>query len=69
MPGWNEVTEFSNLWLLLFTRATPGTPASIYIKVFVKTTMGIAFHHLDPTFINAHIVKLLQTWIPLDKPF
>ena len=31
MPGWNEVTEFSDLWLLLFTRATPGTPASIYI--------------------------------------
>ena len=24
MPGWNEVTDF----LTLFTRATPGTPAS-----------------------------------------
>ena len=28
--------------------------------VFVKTTLGVAFHHLDPTFINAYIVKLLQ---------
>ena len=26
MPGWNEVTDF----LTLFTRATPGTPASLY---------------------------------------
>ena len=26
MPGWNEITEF----LTLFTRATPGTPASLY---------------------------------------
>ena len=25
-PGWNEVTVF----LTLFTRATPGTPASLY---------------------------------------
>ena len=25
MPGWNEITSF----LTLFTRATPGTPASI----------------------------------------
>ena len=40
-----------------------------YIRVFVKTTLGIAFHHLGPTFINAYIVKLLQTWITLDKPF
>ena len=26
MPGWNEITSF----LTLFTRATPGTPASLY---------------------------------------
>ena len=30
--------------------------------------MGVAFHHLDSAFINAHIVKLLQTWISW-KPF
>ena len=42
----------------LFTRATPGTPASIYIRVFVKTTLGIAFHRLDPTFINVYIEAL-----------
>ena len=29
MPGWNEVTVFF-LMVTLFTRATPGTPASLY---------------------------------------
>ena len=31
--------------------------------------MGVAFHHLDSAFINAYIVKQLQTWITRDKPF
>ena len=30
MPGWNEVTVFSDSCL---PRATPGTPASIYVTV------------------------------------
>ena len=30
MHGWNEVTEFSDIIMdTLFTRATPGTPASV----------------------------------------
>ena len=32
-------------------------------RVFVKTTLGVAFHHLGSAFINAYIVKLQQTWI------
>ena len=58
-------------WLLatLVTEVPVNIWKKIYIRVFVKTTLGIAFHHLDPTFINAYIVKLLQTWITLDKPF
>ena len=31
MPGWNEITEF----LTLFTRATPGTPASTVLNLQV----------------------------------
>ena len=27
-------------------------------RVFVKTTLGVAFHHLDSAFINAYIAKL-----------
>ena len=38
-------------------------------RVFVKTTLGVAFHHLDSAFINAYIVKLVQTWITLENPF
>ena len=38
-------------------------------RVFVKTTLGVAFHQLDSAFINAYIVKLLQTWITLENPF
>ena len=56
-------------WQLLFTEVPVNIWTKICIRVFVKTTLGIAFHHLDPTFINAYIVKLLQTWITLDKPF
>ena len=37
--------------------------------VFGKITLGVVVHHLDPTFINAHNVNLLQTWISLDKHF
>ena len=36
MPGWNEATDFSVLMVTLFTRATPGTPASAYIKASNK---------------------------------
>ena len=52
-----------------FTEVPVNIWKNIYIRVFVKTTLGIDFHYLDPTFINAYIVKLLQTWITLDKPF
>ena len=57
--------------ILLVVSPVSNWSTSQYVEkiVFVKTTLGVAFHHLDPTFINACIVKLLETWITLDKPF
>ena len=64
------ISDFIGIkYFQFFTEVQVNIWKKIYIRVFVKTTLGIAFHHLDPTFINAYIVKLLQTWITLDKPF
>ena len=33
------------------------------VQVMIQNLWGVVFHYLGPTFINAYIVKLLQTWL------
>ena len=54
-------------FLTLFTRATPGTPASSsYIQMLrsCNTTLGLAFHHQDSIFVSPYCPMSILSYEP-----
>ena len=61
MPGWNEVTDF----LTLFTRATPGTPASLTMFFFLLFIFSRFFSlwYLFVFFFTLFFHIIFFTWL------